>query len=404
MEKDIVILSGARTPMSEYAGTPGAGKLKDITACELGAIAGREALKRSGLDPKLIGHVVMGNANQAGYDGLYGARDVGIRIEEIGLEVPALTVNRICGSGAQAIVNGAQMIMLGEAEAVLAGGMESMSQTPYAIRGLRGTPPRFGPGVMLEDVLFQSLNHPLINMFMAQTAEKAARQYGVSRTDCDEYAYLTQMRAKAAMENNLFEAEKIPVEIKDRKGKVTLVNEDDHARPDTTLEGLAKLRAAFGRNGLVTAGNASGIVDGGAAVVVTSGKVAKREGLKPVARLVDWGIAALDPTVMALGPVPAVIKVLEKTGMKLEDIDLIEINEAFAPQTVACERALGLDREKFNVNGGAIAWGHPLGATGCVLTIKLINEMRRRGAKYGISTMCIGGGQGIALLVEIVNS
>lgn len=402
MEKDIVILAGARTPMAEYSGTPGAGKLKDFSACELGAIAGKEALKRSAIDPKLIGHVVMGNANQAGYDGLYGARDVGLRIEEIDISVPALTLNRICGSGAQAIVTGAQMIMLGEAEAVLAGGMESMSQTPYSIRGMRGTPLRFGPGVMLEDVLFQSLKHPLINMFMAETAEKAARMHGVTRNDCDEYAYLCWQRAMAAMEAGILEADKVPIEITDRKGNKVVVNEDDHIRPDTTLEGIMKLRAAFGRDGLVTAGNASGIVDGGAAVVVTSGKIAKREGLKPIARLVDWAVAGLDPTVMALGPVPAMEKLLEKTGMKLDDIDLIEINEAFAPQTVACERALGLDREKFNVNGGAIAWGHPLGATGCLLTIKLITELRRQGKKYGIATMCIGGGQGIALLVEAV--
>lgn len=327
--------------MAEYAGTPGYGKLKDISACELGAIAGKEALKRSKIDPKLIGHVIMGNANQSGYDGLYGARDVALRIEEVNINTPALTLNRICGSGAQAIVTGAQMIMLGEAEAVLAGGMESMSQTPYVVRGLRGVPIKFGPGVMLKDALFQSLMHPLINMYMAQTAEKAARQYGVTRKDCDEYAYLCQMRAKAALEKKLLEDEKVPVPFTDKKGSVTYFNEDDHARPDTTLEALAKLRPAFGRDGLVTAGNASGIVDGGAAVVVTSGKVAKREGLRPMARLVDWGIAALDPTVMALGPVPAVKQVLAKTGMKLDQIDLIEINEAFAPQTVACEQAAG---------------------------------------------------------------
>ncbi len=402
MDKDIVILSGARTPLAEYSGTPGYGKLKDLSACELGAIAGKEALKRSGIDPKLIGHVIMGNANQAGYDGLYGARDVALRIEQISMDTPALTLNRICGSGAQAIVSAAQLVMLGEAEAVLAGGMESMSQTPYVVRGLRGTPIKFGPGIMLEDALFQSLNHPLIGMYMAQTAEKAARKYGVTRKECDEYAYLTQMRAKAALEKDLFKDEKVPVSMVDKKGNVTYFNDDDHLKPDTTLEALAKLKPAFGRDGLVTAGNASGIVDGGAAVVVTSGKVAKREGLKPIARLVDWGIAALDPTVMALGPVPAIEQVLAKTGKKLKDIDLIEINEAFAPQTIACERALGLDREKYNVLGGAIAWGHPLGATGCVLTIKLINEMRRRKAKYGISTMCIGGGQGIALLIETV--
>ncbi len=400
MTQDIVFIAGARTPMAEYAGTPGAGKLKDFTACQLGAIAGKEAIRRAGIDPKLIGHVVMGNANHAGNDALYGARDVALRIDELSIDTPALTVNRICGSGAQAIVNGAHMLLLGEHEAVLCGGMESMSQTPYAIQGLRGTPPRFGPGVMLEDVLFASLEHPYIKMFMANTAEKAARMYGVTRLECDEFAYLSQKRGAEAISKGYFDDEKVAVEITDRKGNVTKVWDDDHCRPDTTLEGLQKLRAAFGRNGLVTAGNASGIVDGGAAVVLTTAKVAEREGLTPIARLENWGIAALDPTIMAMGPKPSTEAVLEKTGKKLDDIDLVEINEAFAPQYVACERAMGLNRDKTNVNGGAIALGHPLGATGTILTLKLIYELRRQGKKWGISTMCIGGGQGIALMVE----
>jgi acetyl-CoA acyltransferase 2 len=400
MTQDIVIIAGARTPMAEYAGTPGAGKLKDFTACQLGAIAGKEAIRRSGIDPKLIGHVVMGNANHAGNDALYGARDVALRIDELPIDTPALTVNRICGSGAQSIVNGAQMLLLGEAEAVLCGGMESMSQTPYAVRGLRGTAPRFGPGIMLEDVLFASLEHPYIKMFMAHTAEKAARMYGVTRQECDEFAYLSQKRAATAIANGLFDEEKVAIEQVDKKGKVTKIWDDDHCRADTTLEALSSLRAAFGRDGLVTAGNASGIVDGGAAVVVTTAKVAQREGLKPIARLVDWGIAALDPTIMALGPKPATEILLKKTGKKLGDIDLIEINEAFAPQYCACEKAMGLNRDVTNVNGGAIALGHPLGATGTILTLKVIHELRRRNKKWGISTMCIGGGQGIALMVE----
>ena len=402
MTQDLVIIAGARTPMAEYAGTPGAGKLKDFTACQLGAIAGKEAIRRSGIDPKLIGHVVMGNANHAGNDALYGARDVALRIDELPIDTPALTVNRICGSGAQAIVNGAQMLLLGEAEAVLCGGMESMSQTPYAVRGLRGTAPRFGPGVMLEDVLFASLEHPYIKMFMAHTAEKAARMYGVTRQECDEFAYLSQKRAATAIANGLFDEEKVVIEQVDKKGKVTKVWDDDHCRADTTLEALSSLRAAFGRDGLVTAGNASGIVDGGAAVVLTTAKVAQREGLKPIARLVNWGIAALDPTIMAMGPKPSTEILLKKTGKKLQDMDLIEINEAFAPQYCACEKAMGLNRDVTNVNGGAIALGHPLGATGTILTLKVIYELRRRGKKLGIATMCIGGGQGIALMVEVI--
>ncbi len=400
MTQDIVFVSAVRTPMAEYAGTPGAGKLKGFTACQLGAIAGKEAIKRSGIDPKLIGHVVMGNANHGGKDALYGARDVALRIDELSVDTPALTVNRICGSGAQAIVNGAHMLLLGEHEAVLCGGMESMSQTPYAIQGLRGTPPRFGPGVMLEDVLFASLEHPFIKMFMANTAEKAARMYGVTRQDCDEFAYISQKRAADAIAAGKFDEEKIAVEIVDRKGNVTQVWDDDHCRPDTTLEGLQKLRAAFGRNGLVTAGNASGIVDGGAAVVLTTAQVAEREGLTPIARLENWGIAALDPTIMAMGPKPSTEKVLERTGKKLQDMDLLEVNEAFAPQICACEKAMGFDREITNVNGGAIALGHPLGATGAILTMKVIFELRRRQKKWGIAPMCFGGGQGIALLEE----
>ena len=402
LQKDIVIVGGARTPMAEYAGTPGAGKLKGFSACELGAFAGKAALERSKVHPAWIDHVVMGLANHDAVDALYGARDVCLRIEGIPVETPALTVNRICGSGAQAIVNGAQMILLDEADFVLAGGMESMSQTPYAVRGIRGTPMRFGPGVLLEDVLFQSLNHPLIGMFMAQTAEKLARRYGVTREESDQCAYESQMRAKAAIEKGLFEEEKVPVEITDRKGNVTVVNEDDHCRPDTTLGALAKLRPAFGRDGMVTAGNASGIVDGGAAVVVTTMEKAKEHNLSPLARIVSWGIAGVDPTVMGLGPAPASRKALEKANLTMDDIDLWEVNEAFAPQYVAVEKELGLERSRVNVNGGAIALGHPLGATGCILTLKLIMEMRRRKARYGISTMCIGGGQGIALLVEAV--
>lgn len=400
--KEIFIIDGARTPMAEYSGSPRGGKLKDLTACELGAIAGREAIRRSGVPPELIGHVIFGNANQAGIDGLYGARDVGLRIEGIPISTPALTVNRICGSGAQAIVNGAQELLLGESDFVLAGGMESMSQTPYAIRGLRGTPLKFGPGIMLEDVLYQSLRHPLVNLFMAQTAEKLGRKYGITRKESDEYAYLSQMRAKSAIEKGLFEDEKIAVEVRDSKGNVMVVKEDDHIRPDTTLEALSKLKPAFSPDGIVTAGNASGIVDGAAAVVMTTKEKVEEFRLKPKAKLISWGIAGCDPTIMGIGPVPSTRIALEKAKLKLEDIDLIEVNEAFAPQYLAVEKELGLNREKTNVNGGAIALGHPLGATGAILTLKLIYELIRRKKRLGISTMCIGGGQGICLIVEAI--
>ena len=401
MKKDIVFLSGARTPMAEYSGTPGGGKLKDMTAVQLGAAAGSEALKRSKIDPDLIGHVVMGNANQAGNDALYGARDVALRINELPLETPALTLNRICGSGAQAIVTGAHHLMVGEAEAVISGGFESMSQTPYAIRGIRGNAPKFGPGVMLEDILFASLQHPYINMFMAQTAEKLARMYGITREQCDQFAYESQTKASEAIKAGKFDAEKIAIEVPAGRGKTAEVWEDDHNRADTKLESLAKLRPAFGRNGLVTAGNASGIVDGAAAVVITTCEVAEREGLNVWARLIDWHVAAVDPTIMGYGPVPAVQKLLEKTGLTVDDIDVMELNEAFAPQALPVIQELGIDPAKVNPNGGAIALGHPLGATGCILTNKLIYDLHSRGGGKGISTMCIGGGQGIALLVEV---
>jgi acetyl-CoA acetyltransferase family protein len=290
--------------------------------------------------------------------------------------------------------------MLDEARYVLCGGMESMSQTPYAIRGIRGTPLKFGPGVMLEDVLFQSLRHPLIDMFMAQTAEKLARKYDITRQECDEFAYLSQMRAKKAIERGLFEEEKVEVEIVDRKGRKIVVKDDDHLRPDTTLEGLSKLRPAFSKDGLVTAGNASGIVDGACAVVITSEQEAERANLEPIGRLVSWGIVGVDPTIMGIGPAPAIRLALKKAGLRFEDIDLFEINEAFAPQYLAVERELSLPREKTNINGGAIALGHPLGATGAILTLKVLLELRRQKKKYGISSMCIGGGQGIALIVE----
>jgi acetyl-CoA acetyltransferase family protein len=391
---DIAIVSGARTPMGRYCG-----QLRDFTAMELGAIAGKEAIARAGLDPKEFDHAVFGNAQQTSGDALYGARHVALRAG-LPIETPALTVNRLCGSGMQAIVTAAQMIQLGEARTVLAGGMESMSQAPHVIRGMR-----WGVGLgegKLEDSLMVALLDTYCGLYMANTAEFYGEQQGITREMQDEFALRSQKLAADAQKSCRLQEEITPVPLKNRKGEPTgeKFEKDDHLRPETTLEGLAKLRPAFGKNGSVTAGNASGIVDGGAAVVVMSVADAEKRGLKPLGRIVSWGIAGVEPKIMGRGPVPATRIALEKAGLKLDDIDLIEVNEAFAAQYLAVEKELGLDRTKVNVNGGAIALGHPLGATGARLVLTLLHELRRRKAKYGLATACIGGGQGIALIIE----
>jgi acetyl-CoA acetyltransferase family protein len=394
---DIAIVAGARTPMGRYCE-----KLRDFTAMELGAIAGKEAIKRAGIEPSEIDHVVYGNAQQTSSDSHYGARHVGV-LAGLPIETPALTVNRLCGSGMQSIVSGAQMIQLGEAKNVLAGGMESMSQSPFVVRGAR-----WGIGLgqgKLEDSLMQGLLDTQCGLYMAQTAELYAGQQGITRQQMDEFALRSQKCADDAYKAGRLQEELTPVPLKDRKGKPTgeIFTADDHMRPQTTLEGLAKLPPAFGKDGMVTAGNASGIVDGGAAVVLMSLQDAANRKLKPLGRIIDWGIAGVDPKIMGSGPVPATKIALKKAGLKLSDIDLIEVNEAFAGQYLAVEKELGLDREKTNVNGGAIALGHPLGATGTRLVITLLHELRRRNKKYGLATACIGGGQGIAVIVESLN-
>lgn len=394
---DIAIVAGARTPMGRYCE-----KLRDFTAMELGAIAGKEAIRRAGVDPKEIDHVVYGNAQQTSADSHYGARHVGV-LAGLPVETPALTVNRLCGSGMQSIVSGAQMIMLGEAKNVLAGGMESMSQAPFVVRGARWGIP-LGQG-KLEDSLMQGLLDTQCGLYMAQTAELYASQHGITRQQMDEFALRSQKCADDAYKSGRLQEELTPVPLKDRKGKPTgeMFAADDHMRPQTTLEGLAKLPPAFGKEGMVTAGNASGIVDGGAAAVLMGHQDAVNRGLKPLGRIVDWGIAGVDPKIMGSGPVPATKVALKKAEMKLSDIDLIEVNEAFAGQYLAVEKELGIDRERANVNGGAIALGHPLGATGTRLVITLLYELRRRNKKYGLATACIGGGQGIAVIVESLN-
>jgi acetyl-CoA acetyltransferase family protein len=391
--KDIFIIGGARTPMAEYAG-----KLKDFSALDLGGLAARATLERTGVKPEAVDHVVFGNVLQTSSDAVYGARHVGLKAG-LPVEVPALTVNRLCGSGIQAAVSGGQMIRLDEADIVLTGGMESMSQAPHVIRGLRSGL-RLGQG-QLEDTLWSALLDTHCGCTMAVTAENCAAKYAIPREEQDRYAIRSQQLADKAWKEGRIGEEVVPVEIKSRKG-VEVFAQDDHMRPDSTLDGLAKLPAAFSKNGCVTAGNASGIVDGGAALLLASGAGVKKHGLTPLARLTHWATVGVEPTLMGMGPAPATRLVLERAGLTLADVDLIEVNEAFAAQYLAVEKELGLDRERVNVNGGAIALGHPLGMTGTRLLLTLTLELRRRGLKRGLATACIGGGQGIAALVETV--
>ena len=391
---DIAIVSGARTPFARYCG-----KIKDYTAQELGAVAAKAAIERAGIEPQEFDHAVFGNAQQTSGDAIYGARHVALHAG-LPVEAPALTVNRLCGSGMQAIVSAAQMIQTDEAKMVLAGGMESMSQAPFVIRGRDGF--TLGPGGKLEDSLMVALLDSYCGLYMANTAELYAEQQGITRQAQDEFALRSQHKADEAYKAGRAQEELTPVSLRNAKGEATgeMLTEDDHRRPQTTIEGLAKLRAAFGKNGTVTAGNASGIVDGAAAVVVMSHEQAQKRNLKPLGRIVSWGIAGVDPKLMGRGPVPATKIALHRAGLTLDYIDLIEVNEAFAAQYLAVEKELGLDREKVNVNGGAIALGHPLGATGTRLVITVLHELRRRKKKYGLATACIGGGQGIAMVVE----
>jgi acetyl-CoA acetyltransferase family protein len=391
---DIAIVSGARTPFGRYCG-----KLKDFTAQELGAVAAKGAMERASLDAKDVDHVVFGNAQQTSGDALYGARHVAL-MAGLPIETPALTVNRLCGSGMQAIVNAAQMVQTDEAKVVVAGGMEAMSQAPFVIRGRDGF--TLAPGGKLEDSLMVALLDSYCGSYMANTAELYGSQQGITREMQDEFSLRSQQKADAAYKEGRVQEELVPVPLRNAKREPTgeSLTEDDHRRPQTTMEGLAKLRPAFGKNGSVTAGNASGIVDGGAAVVVMSIEEARKRNLQPLGRIVSWGVAGVDPKIMGRGPVPATKIALQKAGLSLDYIDLIEVNEAFAAQYLAVEKELGLDREKVNVNGGAIALGHPLGATGTRLVITLLYELRRRKKKYGLATACIGGGQGIAMVVE----
>jgi acetyl-CoA acetyltransferase family protein len=389
VKKEIVIVEGARTPMAEYNG-----HFAEVSAIDLAVVAASEAIRRSGYSPEEVDHVIVGNALQTSGDAIYGARHVGLKAG-VPREVPAMTLNRLCGSGIQSIVSGAEQILLGESEVVLAGGMENMSQAPHVVRGARRGF-RLGQGA-LEDSLMVALLDTYSGLYMAQTSDNLARKYSISREDQDAFALRSQQRAADAWESGRLAEEVVPVEAGRKK---TLVEKDDHLRPETTMEGLARLKPSFEQDGFVTAGNASGIVDGAAMVIVASAESAKAHGTTPLGRIVSWGIVGCDPDIMGIGPVPATKIALKRAGMKLEDIDLIEINEAFAGQILAVVRNLGIDEEKLNVNGGAIALGHPLAASGTRLVLTLLKELRRRGQKYGLASACIGGGQGIAMIVE----
>ena len=398
----VVILGGARTPMSEWVGGKrgdgeSGGALKDLSALELGAVAARGALAKSKVPAERIDHVVMGNALQTSGDAIYGARHVGLKAG-VPIKVPALTVNRLCGSGIQSVINAAHIIGEGDSY-VLAGGMESMSQAPHAIRGARSGF-KLGQG-QLEDSLLVALKDSYCGLLMAQTAEKLAKRMGISRDEQDAYALRSTHLGEKAATSGVFAEEIVSVEIK-RGSKATTIDKDDHFFVKATIDGLAKLKPAFGEDGTVTAGNASGMVDGAACLVVASGDAAERDGLKPLAEIVAWHVVGVEPSEMGIGPAPAIRGLLEKTGTSLSKIDLFEINEAFAAQYLAVEKDLGLDRDKVNVNGGAIALGHPLGATGTRLLLTLALELRRRNKSYGIASACIGGGQGIAMLIQRV--
>jgi acetyl-CoA acetyltransferase family protein len=393
-ETGIVFLSGVRTGFGAFGGA-----LKDLSATDLGTVAARAALERSGVEPAAVGHVIFGNVLQTSSDAPYLARHVGLRAG-LPIESPAVTVNRLCGSGFEAVIQGAQRILLGECDVVLAGGTESMSQAPHVVRGARWGL-RLGPSAPLEDTLWEALRDSGCGLSMAETAERLAQRYRIGREAVDCYAARSQACAKAAWDAGVFADEVVPVVLTDRKTRQdTPWAADEHMRPGTTVEGLAKLPPYFRKDGVVTAGNASGICDGAAALVVAGEAVARERGLRPLGRLVGWGVAGVDPAVMGIGPVPASRRALAAAGLTLDDMDLVEINEAFAAQYLAVEQELGLDRERTNVDGGAVALGHPLGASGARLTLHLLHALRRRGGRYGLGAACIGGGQGAAVVVE----
>lgn len=392
--KDVVILSGKRTAFGTFGGS-----LKGFTATDLGVFSSVAAIEAAELTPDDIDHTFFGNALQTSSDAIYLARHVALR-SGVPEDRPALTVNRLCGSGFEAMVQGAKEILLGGASVTLCGGTESMSQAPHVLRGARWGQLRLGPaGNSLEDLLWESLSDTYCDLTMAQTAEELAERYSVTREEADQVAVNSQKRAKAAWDAGRFSAEIVPISLKSRKGDQEFAS-DEHMRPDTDLEALGELRPYFKKDGLVTAGNASGIGDGSASAVLADAGWAQERGLEPIGRIVSWGFVGVEPRVMGIGPAPASRLALENAGLELKEMDLVEVNEAFAPQYKAVEKDLGLDPEITNVDGGAIAITHPLAASGARITIHLIHELRRRGGRYGLGSACIGGGQGGAVVVE----
>lgn len=394
--RQAVIVSAVRTPVGNFNGA-----LSQIPAVELGALALQEAINRAGIRPEQVDEVIMGNVLSAAL-GQNPARQAAIKAG-VPQEVPAWTVNKVCGSGLKAVVCAAQAILAGDAEIILAGGMENMSLSPYALPKARNGY-RMGDGVLVDTMIRDGLSDAFHGMHMGITAENVAEQYGISREDQDEYAVRSQNRAESAIKAGKFAEEIVPVTIPQRKGEPVIVNQDEFPRFGTTKEALAKLRPAFTEKGSVTAGNSSGINDGAAAVVVMSNEKAAQLGITPLAVITSWASAGVDPLVMGTGPIPACKKALQKSGLAMEDIDLIEANEAFAAQTLSVARELNLDPAVTNVNGGAIALGHPIGASGARILVTLLHEMKRRQSRRGLATLCVGGGQGIAMIVEKVNN
>ncbi len=393
-ERNVVFLSAVRTPFGAFGGS-----LREQTATDLGVVAAEAAIERSGASSEAFGDVFFGNVIQTSADAIYLARHVGLRAG-LPIEVPAATLNRLCGSGFQAVIDGAKAILLGDSQLCLTGGSESMSQAPHVVRGVRWGKLRLGPAAPFEDTLWEALMDPYCGCSMAETAENLADEYDVTRLEADEYALRSQGRAKAAWDEGRFDDEVVPVTV-EVKGREVEFRADEHMRPDTNLEDLAKLRPYFKKDGLVTAGNASGIGDGAAALVIADSEYARAEGLEAIGRLVSWAVVGVPPRIMGLGPAPASRAALDRAGFSLDDMTIVEVNEAFAPQYVAVEKELDLDREKVNVNGGAIAITHPLAASGARITAHLLHELRRRGGGLGLGSACIGGGQGIAVVVEV---
>lgn len=390
----IVFCAAVRTGFGTFGGT-----LKDFSATDLGALTATAALDRSGLDRAMVDHAIIGNAMQTSRDAIYCARHVALRAG-LAVTTPAVTVNRLCGSGFEAVVQGAHRLLLGEATAVLAGGTESMSQAPHVVRGARWGL-KYGSSTPFEDVLHEGLLDSHGGCSMSDTAENLAKKYGITRVDCEAYAVRSQQAAAAAWAEGAFAEEVIPVPVRDRKTRQEIPwAADEHIRAGTTLEALARLSPITHPAGTVTAGTASGINDGASMLVMTTAERAEEAGVRPLGRLVGWGVAGVPPSEMGIGPAPAARKALAHAGMTLDQMELVEVNEAFAAQYLAVEKELGLDRSRTNVHGGAIAIGHPLAASGGRITTHLLHALRARGGGIGLGSACIGGGQGIAVIVE----